>query len=105
MEIKLHTNSLRKMKSLYHMLVKNCNISEKQIKLMTESIYSAITPRLIFVFKPVLKIELKDPIAYLDKSCIIYRFNFSLTGAILTKFKPFKNKVQRTRSQVCETFY
>ena len=42
---------------------------------MAEYIYSAIKPRITLVSEPVLKIELKDPIFYLDKSCIIYRFN------------------------------
>ena len=54
---------------------KKLHIFEKKIKLMTESIYSAITPRIIFVSKPVLKIELKDPIPFMEKSCVVYRYN------------------------------
>ena len=34
-----------------------------------------VKPRVVFVLKPVLRLELKDPISYVDKSCIIYKFN------------------------------
>ena len=54
---------------------KKSYIFETEIKLISESIYFSITHRVIFVSKSVLKIELKDPISFLDKSCIIYRFN------------------------------
>ena len=53
---------------------KQSYIFEKKIKLMSEPIYSAITPRLIFVYQSVLKIVLKDPISYMDKICVIYSF-------------------------------
>ena len=46
------------------------HIFEKKIKLMTESIYSAITIRIIFVSKPVLKIELKDPIPFMERAVL-----------------------------------
>ena len=49
------------------------HIFKNKIKLMTESIYSPITTRIIFVSKPVLKIELKDPIPFIEKSCVVYR--------------------------------
>ena len=37
---------------------KKSHIFENKIKLMTESIYSAITPTIIFVFNPVLKLNI-----------------------------------------------
>ena len=84
-EIKLHSDRLKKIKSIgpqkRHVILKlpfmgnKVHIFEKKIKSMTESIYYAITPRIVFVSKPVLKIELKDPIPFMEKSCVVYRYN------------------------------
>ena len=84
-EIKLHADRLKKPKSFgpqkWHVILKlpfigkKSHIFEKKLKLMTESLYSAVTPRVIFVSKPVLKIELKDPISHMEKSCVVYSFN------------------------------
>ena len=48
---------------------------EKKVQELTQSTYNQVKPRVIFVSKPVLRLELKDPISHLDKSCIIYKFN------------------------------
>ena len=34
-----------------------------------------VNPRVVFVSRLVLRLELKDLVAYRDKSCIIYKFN------------------------------
>ena len=69
-QIKLHNERNRKIK-LYNLIKlhdilkyvgKKFYIFEIKIKLLTESIYSEITPIIIFVLKPVLKIQVKDPI-------------------------------------------
>ena len=47
---------------------------------------------MVFVSKHIMKIELKDPILYLEKSCIVYRFNCfcdrSYIGQTLSLKKP-----------------
>ena len=48
---------------------------EKKVQQLTQSTYNQVKPRVIFVSKPVLRLELKNPISHLDKSCIIYKFN------------------------------
>ena len=47
---------------------------EKKVQELTQSAYNLVKPKVIFVSKPVLRLELKDPISYLDKTCIIYKF-------------------------------
>ena len=51
------------------------SLFEKKMQELTQSTYNQVKPRVIFVSKPVLRLELKDPISHLDKSCIIYKFN------------------------------
>ena len=77
----MDSDRLKKMKSYIpqkrHVILKlsfmgnKVHIFEKKVKLMTESIYSAITPIIIFVSKPVLKIELKDPIPFMENSRVV----------------------------------
>ena len=43
---------------------------------LIQSTYNQVKPReILFVFKTVLRLQLKDPIFYLDKSCIVYKSN------------------------------
>ena len=42
---------------------------------LTQSTYNRVKLWVIFVSKPVLRLELKDQTSYLDKSCIINKFN------------------------------
>ena len=48
-----------------------------KVKSITESAFFAIKPRIIFTSKPIVNISVKDPMSYLDKSCIVYKFNCS----------------------------
>ena len=72
---------------------------------MAEYIYSAIKPRITLVSEPVLKIELKDPIFYLDKSCIIYRFNcFCDRSYIYQNSRHLKTRVKQHVLRCVEKF-
>ena len=42
-----------------------------------ESAYFAINPRIIFISKPVISLDVKDPMSNFDKSCIVCKFNCS----------------------------
>ena len=46
-----------------------------RVKSITESAYFAIKPRIIFTFKPLISLDVNDLISYLDKNCIVYKFN------------------------------
>ena len=48
-----------------------------KVKSIKESAYFAIKPRIIFISKPIIHFDLKDPMSYLDKSCIVYKLNCS----------------------------
>ena len=48
-----------------------------RVKSITESAYFALKPRVIFTSKPLISLDVKDPMSYLDKSCIVYKFNCS----------------------------
>ena len=48
---------------------------ERKVQELIQSTYNQVKPRIIFVSKPILRLELKDPIPHLNKSCIIYKFN------------------------------
>ena len=50
------------------------HLLEKKVQDLTQSTYNQIKPRVVFVSNPVLRLELKDPIPNLDKSCVVYRF-------------------------------
>ena len=68
---------------------------------MTESIYLAITPRIIFVSKPVIKIAFKDPISYMEKSCVIYRYNYFCERSYIGQTsRHLKNWNERTRTKI-----
>ena len=41
---------------------------------LTQSTYYQVKLWVIFVSLPALRVELKDLISYLDKSCIVYKF-------------------------------
>ena len=43
---------------------------KKKVQELTQSIYNQIKPRVVFVLNLVLRLKLKDPISYLDKSCV-----------------------------------
>ena len=49
---------------------------KKKVQELTQSTYNQVKPSIVFVPKPVLRLELKDPVSYLDKSCNIYKFNY-----------------------------
>ena len=42
---------------------------------LVQSTYNQVKLRIIFDSKPIMSLELKDPIPHLNKSCIIYKFN------------------------------
>ena len=48
---------------------------ERKVQELIQSTYNQVKPRIIFVSKPILRLELKDPIPHLNKSCIIYKSN------------------------------
>ena len=39
---------------------------------LTQLTYNKVKPKVKLVYKPVLRLELKDQISYLDKICIIW---------------------------------
>ena len=42
---------------------------------LVQTTYNQVKPRIIFVSKPILSLELKYPISHLNKICISYKFN------------------------------
>ena len=48
---------------------------EVKVKELIKENYNQISPRIIFLSKPVIKVQLKDLITNQDKSCIVYKFN------------------------------
>ena len=48
-----------------------------KVKSITESAYFAIKPRIIFISKHVISLDVKDPMSNFDKSCIVNKFNCS----------------------------
>ena len=50
---------------------------ENKVKDLTKTYYNQVSPRVIFLSKPLSKMQLKDPIPDQDKSCIKYKFNCS----------------------------
>ena len=68
---------------------------------MTESIYSASAPKIVFVSKPVLKIELKDPIFNVDKICVIYRFIFFCEKSYIGQTTPHLNTTIKEHVPKC----
>ena len=42
---------------------------------LIQSTYNEVKPKVILVSKPDLRLGIKDLISYLDKRCIIYKFN------------------------------
>ena len=52
------------------------SLFEKEEQELLQLTYNQVKPRVIFVSEPVLRLELEDPISYLDKSRIIYKFNY-----------------------------
>ena len=44
---------------------------EKKVQKLTQLTYNQVKPRVVLVSKIFLRLELKDPISYLDKSCIV----------------------------------
>ena len=51
------------------------SLLEKKVQELTQSTCNQVKPSAIFVSKPALRLELKDPLSYLDISCTIYKFN------------------------------
>ena len=47
---------------------------EVKVKELIKENYNQISPRIIFLSKPLIKVQLKDPITNQDKSCIVYKF-------------------------------
>ena len=47
---------------------------ERKVQEIVQKNYNLVKPRIIF-FKPIISLELKDPIPNLNKSCIIYKIN------------------------------
>ena len=48
---------------------------EVKVKELIKENYNQISPRIIFLSKPVIKVQFKDPIPNQDKSCIVYKLN------------------------------
>ena len=48
---------------------------ENKVKILTKTTYNQVSPRIIFLSKPLLKVQLKDPIPDLNKSCAVYKLN------------------------------
>ena len=101
-DIKLHCERLRNTESYgpqkLHVTLKlpfvdkKLHIFEKKIKLMTESIYSTITPRIFFVSKPMIKIELKaSNILYGQKLCYLHVQLIQRKQLYWGNFSPSKN--------------
>ena len=101
-EIKLHSDILKKAKpsgpQKRDVILKlpfignKLHILEKKIKLMTESIYSTITPRIFFVSKPMIKIELKaSNILYGQKLCYLHVQLIQRKQLYWGNFSPSKN--------------
>ena len=76
-------------------LGKISQLFEKKIQDLTQLTFNHIKPRVVFVSKPVLSLQLKDPIPYLDKSCIIYKFNcFCERSYIGQTSRHFKTRIR-----------
>ena len=56
----------------YHTWVKYLSYLKRKNYIYT---YNQIKLTVVFVSNPVLRLELKNPIFYLDKSCVVYRSN------------------------------
>ena len=79
--IKLHHNNLNQPKiygpEKFSAILKLPYIGEKsrvfesKVKDLTKTSYNQMCPRVIFLSKPLLKVQLKDPIPDQDKSCIV----------------------------------
>ena len=59
------------------MISKKSRVFESKVKDLIKTSYNQVCPRAIFISKPLLKGQLKDPIPDQDKSCIVYKFNCS----------------------------
>ena len=82
----------------------------KKIKLTTESIYSATTPRINFVSKPkMLKLSknlIEGPNTPRGQKLRYLHIQLLLWNELYcANFSPCKNNGQRTRSQVCEKYF
>ena len=63
----------RVVKLLY--LGKASHLFEKKVQELTQSTYNQVKLRVIFVSKPVFRLELKDSTSHLGKIYHIYKFN------------------------------
>ena len=48
---------------------------ERKVQELVQKNYNKVEPKITFVSKPILSLELKDLISLLNKSCIIYKIN------------------------------
>ena len=69
-------------------------VFENKVKDLTKTTYNQVSPRIIFLSKPLSKVQLKDPIPYQNK-CVIYKFNcFCERSYIGQTSRHFKTKIK-----------
>ena len=69
---------------------------QKGLKFQYFPINVKLRLKVILVSKPVHRLELKDQISYLDKSCIIYKFNcFCQRSFIRRKSRHLKTRANK----------
>lgn len=77
-----------------------------KVKLLKESSCYTVKPRVIFVSKPVITLEVKYAVSLFDKRCIVYKFNCSCDKINIGKTtRYFKIKIKKFFSQVCQKSY
>ena len=77
-------------------------VFESKLKDLTKTSYNQVLPRVIFLSKSLLKVQLKDPIPDQDKSCVVYKCNCSCKRSYTGQTsRHFKIRIKENKLFVC----